>query len=692
MALPRRLAAALGALALVGCGLLAVGTSAGAAAPTLTADRTDGLLDGSAVTLTGSGYPAGMGVSVLQCRAGDYPVGADMTKPVSHDGTKLPRWQADCNSNEPQPKLDNSGTMRLGVPDARGDLTVTMYVKEGETPLDVLDAAGKTVHNSYTCDEKTPCVLVVMDANYYTTKQTLPITFAAEASTTCAAPTATTPSGTGPYSISSTYSRWAAASCATGTACPLLADYTDTGEAAGLSAFAAGQSDFAITATGFTGPGGSDIANSRPAVLTPLAVTAAVIAYDGGSTLPDQGGSYKNAPDPVTDLSLTQAEVAELFSSPFGTSAQQSPEILKRNPQLTKITSLYGNQAKLMSPDGVIATPDANVLAMTSAWAAVPDSPWTRGVLRAFPSSLGNNASDSSSIPLLSTLPALTTRVLTSTWTGPATPAPQVFLYLTDSATAARLGLHVAALQNAAGNFVAPTPDSIAAGVRGMKAGADGVLTPDPANAEPAAYPLPLVEYAVTPRDATDDIAGKKAPLVQFLTYATTTGQRAQDLAPGVFPLPGDLQAQAAASLPLVASAVTAAGPSPSATPSSGSAGSSLPGTGGGLPRATLPRTGGTVPGPAVVPPVAPGAPPAPSSSPTPAQVALPAFTVARSQPLGGLLPPIGVVALAGLLCAAAYGSSGRPWPVALTARAGRARAGATGLAGRAARLRRPRT
>ena len=646
--MPRRLAAAL-VLALLCCGLLAAGAQtspAAAAAKALVADSTTGLTDGSPVTLTGSGRKPGSAVSVLQCRKGTYPVGKVMTAPVAYAGHQVERWQADCDPDQPDPKTDNSGRMRLGVADPTGHLTVTSYVSEGTLSAKRTDTSYTSVQVSFTCDETSPCTLVVMDADSYRTLQSLPITFAAPTSTACAAPTPSTPSGVGPYSMT-------AASCATGTASPLLADYTDTGEAAGLSAFAAGQSDYAFSATGFTGPGGSDVTNTRAAVFTPIAAQAAVIAYDGGSVLTDPV-SYQEAPVPVTDLSLTTAEVAALFASPFGTSAQKSPQLVARNPQLNRLTAMFGKQATLVSPDGVIATPDATVLAMTTAWTAVPQSAWTYGVLRAFPVSLGKGTSDTSSIPLVSTLPAMRTRVLGSAFTGHNAPAHQLFLYLTDSATAAQLGLHVAKLQNAKGAFVAPTADSIAAGVKGMRAGPDGVLAPDPANPDAAAYPLPLVQYAVTPHDAF----AAKAQLLQFLTYATTTGQRTQDLAPGVFPLPAPLQAAAAASLPLIGAAVPVP---PDGPPSGGSAptGSSGPAT-GVTPRVpTVPLRAAT--GLPAAPTASAAAPVLPvAATPSPTVQAIPAFTVSHTTPLNGLLPLVGVAGLVVLLGGATYGSAGR--------------------------------
>lgn len=664
MSSPRRLAAALVAVVLVGCALLAGQTAGAAPAPgnDLVPDRTTGLSNGAAVTLSASGYKPGSAVTVLQCRQGSYPVGGLMVAPVTYAGHQVERWYADCDPDAPDSKVDNSGRAQLGVADATGRMTVVSYVRDGTLAANRPDTSYVNVPVSFTCDDTSPCTLVVIDAHTYRTLQSSPITFAPSASTQCAAPTDSTATGVGPYSVTPTYQRWAAASCATGTASPLLADYTDTGEEAGLTTFASGQSDYAVSAAGFTSAGQSDVPDTRSAVFTPLAAEGAVIAFDGNSVLQDTvSGLF--AAVPITDLSLTMSEVAGLFSNPSGTSGLKSPQIVARNPQLTRLTSTFGNQATIISPDGVIATPDATVLAMTTAWSALPHSPWTHGVLRGFPSSLGTNAHSTSAIPLLSNLPALSSRVLGSIFTANATPAHQVFLYLTDSATAAQLGLRVAKIENASHAFVAPTAASIAAGVAGMKPGPDGVLAPDAANPDPAAYPLPLVQYAVTPHGSFD--AARRTQLTQFLTYATTKGQRAQDLAPGMFALPAGLQADAAASLPLIGTAVdpTTAAPAGTLPTATGPALPSLSLTGlpttptlPGLPRSTVPLPAGAV-----------GAANAAAAA-TPAPVAIPAFSVASQTPLRSLLPAGGVVVLAALLCLASYVSSGRALPLAAPA------------------------
>jgi hypothetical protein len=76
-----------------------------------------------------------------------------------------------------------------------------------------------------------------------------------------------------------------------------------------------------------------------------------------------------------------------------------------------------------------------------------------------------------------------------------------------------------------------------------------GVLAPDPATTDPAAYPLTALSYAVTAPSGLDPAAGRDYPA--FLRYAADTGQEPGgapgQLPLGMAPLPDALKAQTAA-------------------------------------------------------------------------------------------------------------------------------------------------
>jgi hypothetical protein len=100
----------------------------------------------------------------------------------------------------------------------------------------------------------------------------------------------------------------------------------------------------------------------------------------------------------------------------------------------------------------------------------------------------------------------------------------QSVLAFTDAATAARYSLPVARLENAAGQFVAPTSASLLAGVASMTAsGVPGVLQANPSATDPAAYPLTSISYAATVPAKLSPTA--RSNYADFLQYAVTGGQ-----------------------------------------------------------------------------------------------------------------------------------------------------------------------
>ncbi|MEU9858843.1 hypothetical protein [Streptomyces sp. NPDC047974] len=120
---------------------------------------------------------------------------------------------------------------------------------------------------------------------------------------------------------------------------------------------------------------------------------------------------------------------------------------------------------------------------------------------------------------------------------------------ITDSASAARYQLQIAALANADGAFVLPTTGSMIQAVEQFEdSSVAGVLAPDPARAGKGAYPLTVVGYAAAstslPADARKDYA-------RVMRYAADAGQRQGtapgQLPPGYAPLPRKLRLQAVA-------------------------------------------------------------------------------------------------------------------------------------------------
>jgi hypothetical protein len=115
-----------------------------------------------------------------------------------------------------------------------------------------------------------------------------------------------------------------------------------------------------------------------------------------------------------------------------------------------------------------------------------------------------------------------------------------------DQADAVRFLFPTAALENAAGKYVLPTGQSMAAAVKDMTISKNGVRSVDFTKKDPAAYPLTMVIYAMVPTGGISKT--KAAKIAQFLDFVANQGQQPGgqpgELAPGYLPLPQALRQQ----------------------------------------------------------------------------------------------------------------------------------------------------
>jgi hypothetical protein len=236
----------------------------------------------------------------------------------------------------------------------------------------------------------------------------------------------------------------------------------------------------------------------------------------------------------------------------------------------------------------------------------------------------------------------------------PQPPGKRAVLAVTDAATAARYGLTVASLQNAAGKFMAPTTDSLLAGVATMKAGpVSGVLQPDPQAKSATAYPLTTVTYAATVPSALDSAAGKD--YANFLRYAVGAGQN-PGVEPGTLPfgyapMPANLRDQATAAAKTIEDTagkpVVVPGPgTPPPAPLPAAAPPVAPSAQVAAPVATSAATPAAGPRPSAAP--AGGVPPRITATPT--RVAVVRYTPA--QPVGAVRYALVAILILGGLAA----------------------------------------
>jgi hypothetical protein len=118
-----------------------------------------------------------------------------------------------------------------------------------------------------------------------------------------------------------------------------------------------------------------------------------------------------------------------------------------------------------------------------------------------------------------------------------------------DASEADFYGLLPANLQNASGAFVAPSSASITAALKDATASSNGTLIPSFTTTDPAAYPMPMVTYAListSPQASTDQADQLTEMLTNLVNYSHTGGAGSSaPLPPGYVPLPDNLAQQA---------------------------------------------------------------------------------------------------------------------------------------------------
>jgi hypothetical protein len=246
-------------------------------------------------------------------------------------------------------------------------------------------------------------------------------------------------------------------------------------------------------------------------------------------------------------------------------------------------------------------------------------------------------------------------------------PNQRGLIAVVDAATAVRYGLPTAELLNAAHKFVPLDNASLLAGAAAMKPSpVPGVLASDPGAADPAAYPLTALSYAVTSPSVLDAAAGKD--YATFLRYAAGDGQH-PGVAPGqlpigMAPLPDTLKAQTAAAAATIeaqtrntpGAAPEPQQPPPGTDPGAAPGGDTTAPTGD----SSAPSTDGTAtPGGGVGAPVPPAATPNSSGSITkPPTAALQPVGVRGRTPSLPAPAWVGGLLLATLICGALAATS----------------------------------
>lgn len=523
--------------------------AADGAAFTITATPTTNLVDGQqiAIEVTARDDVTLTRVTARVCRSGVPYATYEDTAPQNGNCSTFP-VSSSADPSAPLPVYPGgkraAGRLAVGVG------TVAWTVRD--TPF------------SLTCDPSNPCQLVVSVRLAGSTTDTydggITLTYRdSDPTAGCGGLAEGAVAMEASDRLSQAWIDWTIAGCTRPEAeagAPTRASFT--GEGPGLDSFAAGTADVALSAIGHRpGVAGFDPPEPRAASPVPVAVNAVVIGVAGG----ELQGQVKV---PYHDVKLTLDEVTELVTGGVGwLQSCCEADVLARNPEFARSLRTGSEQTTV-----AVAGADATSLFTTryldemrpELWTSpITDAPrgvdaWLAVADPAFPG-----------LELLSGRPPLQ-KVVTEANRNP-TPGPRWFL--TDLATATQLGITPVAIQGPdGGEFVVPTPESLAAAVPLMTTEENGTRSPDPQASAPAEgptpYPLTFVEYALAPAEPLLDAdcsprGASQALLGDWLTYVTSDeGQAA--LADGFVPLTAELRAEAAASIAAVG-ASTPTGP-----------------------------------------------------------------------------------------------------------------------------------
>lgn len=495
---------------------------------TLEVSATTGLVDGEPVSITvraDAGQRVGSSGLIYICRAdATYTSNADLqpytagncpNAPISSSGSLLP-WPI---RSYPTGSTSVS-TVRMG--------TGTVEWGPGVDPDQF----------SLTCDPDNPCRLVIdipIEGRGRFIDASTVLTFADDSPIgACGGSEPAALNAGGPDRMLGAWINWTRSQCvASGSQASTLAVLT--GEGDGHESFALGQADLTYSAVGPHFPG-SVPEDPRASISVPVGLNAAVIGLLGGYGTRDADWP-DGVPRPFTDVKVTVAEMATLFGKgPFLFEAFNYDTVAARNPQLAAVGSLTNfGRINPLAPAGS----EAVSWLATSAFDTIAGDQWRtppldiegnppdvpRGVHPSF--ALADPPFVSALFELYSAQSILKKAVAENEFK-PYNYGP--IWVLTDLATASQLGIPTVALQNAAGEFVAPTAESLRAALPDMAPQADGTMLPDPTTDTPGAYPLTFVEHAVVPAEPLLDAdceprTDAQELLADWLTYITGPGQ-----------------------------------------------------------------------------------------------------------------------------------------------------------------------
>jgi hypothetical protein len=331
------------------------------------------------------------------------------------------------------------------------------------------------------------------------------------------------------------------------------------GEGAAMDSFSRKELDLVYSGLGYDpkarlGLGmASDPLVARGSVAIPIALDAAVLAIGNGKAGPNGNKvPYSN------DIRMTLDEVTAMVTGGPQQMNDHLGPIADRNPELAT-TGIF-NQYSSISV-GAPSEPESTSWIVTNHLDLLRPDGWKVPESGAFGPEAGLSRGADASLALASpsyqgVLNLYSGRtILDKTIKTQGRDTYGGIYAIVDRATALALNMSPIRIENANGDFVAPTSESMNAAVPLMEKTADGRLLPVPGMTSTSAiqpYPMTFVVYAIAPKAALVDSScvartTSQKLLADWLTYLTTEGQGS--LGQGLEPLPADLRTEAAAAI-----------------------------------------------------------------------------------------------------------------------------------------------
>jgi hypothetical protein len=601
--------------------------------PTATVGPTLDVGDDAYVYVSVAGFPAGDWLAVDFCPASQ----SDPADPVC---AYAPADFAGIDFVPAEIKL---------LPDGTGVLSYQVTADppgQGEAAIPGLDVdENESTLTPFYCDNSAnPCDLQITDLGQtapYGTKPlfpavtgsntiTVPLTFAA-ASTGCPAsdPVVDT---VGSFSIEQFLPTAVEASCGGPNGVIGLNISTDSETA--VSEYAQGDTSLAFTDDP-DDPAEQSALQGTQSMLIPVAASASVVAFLS-ATSQETGGSY--AASTEAEYNLTPNMVAGIITSAYSNTDDNDvlvPPLTCKELGCKNSQSGMASSFNLLNPTPTHFTGPGSILSSFSS-VATGASDETTGWLCSMPNvtlavktpggktvdALDDNVaattletdatgvtpwpfSTCANYPVIPTVgtaagtyqpaqsPANQAAKIRNEWSDGGGPDPYLYgpqgaagFGAMDWGDAAFFGLDAANLQNASGDFVAPSEASIDAALDDATVLGNGTLSYDYATTDPTAYPTPMVTYAVlsTAPQPADQVAAETDLLTNIVNFSHSPS--GVSLPAGYVPLPDNLYTQATNDIKTALSTIvetsSSSTPPAASTGTTGSAASTGSGPGAG--------------------------------------------------------------------------------------------------------------